>query len=270
MDQQEKEEHGEPHKAAPFPLAVTEAVLVMSLKKLTSNLRYATAEGAALLEGFALTGSARVSTFNLETLRRTKQRLTYLREQAKSLQTTLFEALGDEDDMAQLEESVGHTQEEWELCFEYYSQSAEEVALEAFRQLEALEDLESSISLSFSCRRLELEKLQLYLDVLSNGLGFGALLTGAFGMNLVSGLEDRGRFLWPVFASIIFSCATLCCSLRWWVARRLRYGGPATMWVPSGGGRWTLQHQHGRRRTAAADAISVLPAYRRIPRQTSQ
>lgn len=218
--------------SVPFALAVTEALLVMYLERLRSNLQRATEEGASLLQSFASTGSAEVSAFQLEVLRRTKQRLDYLRGQAKGLQQTLFEQLGDEDDMSQLADTMGPTSEEWELCFEYYSHGAEEVGLEAFRQLEGLEDLERSISLRLSSRRLELEKLQLYLDVLNNGLSMGAVLTGAFGMNLLSGLEERRRTFWPVFIGIALASAAMSGALRWFVARRLRHhGGSAALWV---------------------------------------
>lgn len=219
----------------PFAIAVTEALLVMFLERLRVALQRATTEGAALLTNFASTGSAEISAFKLEVLRRTKQRLDYLRGQAKGLQQTLFEALGDEDDMSQLASAVGPTSEEWELCFEYYSHGAEEVGLEAMRQLEGLEDLERSISLRLSSRRLELEKLQIYLDVLGNGLSLGAVLTGAFGMNLLSGIEERPRTFWPVFVGIAAISAAMSVALRVLIARRLRnHGGTHAVWVTRG------------------------------------
>jgi len=209
---------------APFTLVATEAAVVICLDRLTLSLRQAMDQSAELLDGFTSGGSPRVSTVQLEALRRTKQRLDYLRAQAKALQDALCQALADVDDMKQLAGHVGPSQEEWELCFEHYSQRAEEVSLEAKRLLETLEDLESSISLSLSCRRLELEKLQLELEVFGNGLGVGALITGAFGMNVMSGLEVR-RIFWPICIGIGIVCLTACGVLRWLVARRLRQQG---------------------------------------------
>jgi len=221
--------------SVPFALAVTEALLVMFLERLRTALQRAEAEGAALLTSFASTGSAEISAFKLEVLRRTKQRLDYLRGQAKGLQQTLFEALGDEDDMSQLASAVGPTSEEWELCFEYYSHGAEEVGLEAMRQLEGLEDLERSISLRLSSRRLELEQLQIYLDVLNNGLSLAAVLTGAFGMNLLSGIENRPRTFWPVFVGIFGVSGAMSVGLRLLVGRRLHsHGGTTAVWVTRG------------------------------------
>ncbi|CAK0854584.1 unnamed protein product [Prorocentrum cordatum] len=135
--------------------------------------------------------------------------------------------------MDQLVEAVGGAaREEWEMCFEYYLHSAEEIGLEATRQLEALEDLETSMSLSLSSRRLELEKLGIYLDVIGSGLSFGALLTGAFGMNLMSGLESRRLFFWPVCAGIAVSCTALCAAMRLVIRRRLRRQSASALWVP--------------------------------------
>lgn len=206
----------------PFALAATEALLIIFLDRLTSSLERTTSGCTSVLEGFS--SSAEVSAYQLEMLRRIKQRLEYLKEQAKSLQKALFEALGDEDDLVQLETALGGTKEEWELCFEHYSQSVEEIGLEAFQQLESLEDLERTISLRLSSRRLELEKLQIYLDVFGNGLSVGALLTGAFGMNLVSGLETRPRLFWLIFPSIALACLGVSCGLQRFVVRRLRQG----------------------------------------------
>lgn len=225
-------------QAMPFSLTVAEAALVLLSNRLAATLRSATIEGAALLEGFytAEDGSATVSTFHLEVLRRTKQRLDIVQAQAKALQQGLLDALGDEDDMMQLEQTLGSTAEEWELCFESYSHRAGEIGLEASRQAESLEDLESSISLSLSCRRLELEKMQIFLEVFGAGLSVGAMLTGAFGMNLMSGLETRRLAFWPACAMVFIASAAVSVGLRRFVNRRLRQQNNKTFWIP--GGRW--------------------------------
>ncbi|CAE8582155.1 unnamed protein product [Polarella glacialis] len=222
----ELEDHGK--DSVHFSLAVTEALLVMFLDRLTTMLHPSSAEATNLLRELTPTRSRQVdvTALQLETLRRTKQRLDYMLSQAKSFQQALLEALEDEDDLEELASSVGPTTEEWELCFEYYSQSAEELVLEATRLIEDLEDLERSIALRLSSRRLELEKIQLFLELLGLGLGTGALLTGAFGMNLPSGFESkRPAFFWKAFASILLACISVSTSLRYLVLRRLRRKG---------------------------------------------
>jgi len=204
----------------PFALMTIEAALLLFLNKLNMVLKGAKKDGCSLLNVGVSRKPPKDTTFQLELLRRTKRTFDKLRGQSKEMQKQLIEVLGDEDDMQMLAKT-GATVEEWELCFEYYSQQAEEVSLEAFQQLEGLDDLESSISLSLSYRRLELEKLQLYLDVFGNALGVGALLTGAFGMNLMSGLEEKRRLFWPVSLFILAACVGSGSALRSFIERRL-------------------------------------------------
>ncbi|CAL1171720.1 unnamed protein product [Cladocopium goreaui] len=159
-------------ESVPFALAVTEALLALYLDKVTNQLQPCVSEANVLLRKYVGMRQDEISTFELEQLRRTKQSLDAVQSQAKSFQQTLLEALDDEDDLSQLAGAVGPTKEEWELCFEYYSQGAEELDAEAgsvrnreaAAHAESMDDLEQFISLRLSSRRLELEKSQLALE----------------------------------------------------------------------------------------------------------
>eukprot|EP00439_Symbiodinium_sp_Y106_P050238 s1725_g6.t1 len=153
----------------PFALAVTEAALLtIYLDKISGELEEAVEKADLLIRDYTAMRQDQAGTPQLEKLRITKQRLDAVQSQAKSFQTVLLQALEDEDDG------------EWELCFEYYSQSAAEVDAEVSAHVEAMDDLENFWLLRLSARRLELEKSQLWLEVLGVGLNVGAVITGIF------------------------------------------------------------------------------------------
>merc|ERR1712216_111679 len=78
----------------------------------------------------------------------------------------------------------------------------------------------------------EIEKLQLYLDIISNAIGMGAVCTGAFGMNILSGLEAKQAFV-PACAIIAAVSVATGGLLRWFVHRGLRQPGNATVRMPA-------------------------------------
>ncbi|CAE7029646.1 MRS2 [Symbiodinium natans] len=213
----------------PFALAVTEALLAIYLDRISGKLQEAVHEANWLIRD-SETRQDQAGSLQLEKLRFTKQRLDSVQSQAKSFQTMLFQALEDEDDLSDLAKSVGPTKEEWELCFEYYSQSAAEVDAEVSAHAERIDDLENFWLLRLSSRRLELEKSQLWLEQLGVGLSFGAFVTGIFGMNITSGLETRRPifFYRACLVILFFSCA-LSVGLKIFVSRRLRHQGIAVM-----------------------------------------
>ncbi|CAE7277547.1 MRS2-A, partial [Symbiodinium microadriaticum] len=165
--EEEEEEPG--REPVPFALAVTEALLTIYLDKISGELEEAVWEANRQIRDYTAMRQDQAGTPQLERLRITKQLLDTVQSQAKSFQTVLLQALEDEDDLSDLAKSVGPTKEEWELCFEYYSQSAAEVDAEVSAHVEAMDDLENFWLLRLSERRLELEKSQLWLEVV--GLG---------------------------------------------------------------------------------------------------
>lgn len=223
-------QEGLARESVPFALAVTEALLALYLDKVTNQLQPAMSEANMLLRKYVGMRQDEISTFELEKLRRTKQRLDAVQSQAKSFQQTLLEALDDEDDLSQLAGAVGPTKEEWELCFEYYSQGAEELDAEALAHAESMDDLEKFMSLRLSSRRLELEKSQLALELLGVGMNFAAVVSGIFGMNVANGLENkRPIFFYKFTVLIAMVSAALSLGLKMFVSRRLRRQGEALL-----------------------------------------
>ncbi|CAE7039777.1 MRS2-A, partial [Symbiodinium sp. CCMP2456] len=177
-EQHTAEEPG--REPVPFALAVTEALLTIYLDKISGELEEAVWEADTLIRDYTGVRQDQAGTPQLEKLRITKQLLDTVQSQAKSFQTVLLQALEDEDDLSDLATSVGPTKEEWELCFEYYSQSAAEVDAEVSAHVEAMDDLENFWLLRLSERRLELEKSQLWLEVVGLGQNVAAAITGIF------------------------------------------------------------------------------------------
>jgi len=217
-------------ESVPFALVVAEALLAIYLDKISSWLQAAIKQADMLLGRSAQVKQDQASSLQLDKLRLTKQRFDLVQSQAKSFQNMLLQALEDEDDLMDLATSVGPTKEEWELCFEYYSQSAAELDAEVSAQLESMDDLENFWLLRLSARRLELEKSQLWLELLGVGLNCGAVISGIFGMNITSGLEaKRPAFFWRVCIAMVLFSGAVSFGLHMFVSRRLRQQGSGLM-----------------------------------------
>ena len=117
---------------------------------------------------------------------------------AGSVRQVLLDTLDDDDDItdftisstAVTEEDKEDEEEEVENLIEYYLQQTETVHNAAEQLLENTRDLEESISVSLSSRRYEVSKLELTLSIATFAAALGALVTGIFGMNLRSCLEE--------------------------------------------------------------------------------
>eukprot|EP00466_Bigelowiella_natans_P009377 jgi/Bigna1/84350/fgenesh1_pg.131_\ len=77
------------------------------------------------------------------------------------------------------------------------------VTVESRAQAMEASDLEDTVSLTLSARRLELSKLELFLSICSLAVGTGAMIAGVFGMNLLNGFEVTPGVFWSVFVGII-------------------------------------------------------------------
>eukprot|EP00927_Polykrikos_kofoidii_P001004 TRINITY_DN10367_c0_g1_i1.p1 TRINITY_DN10367_c0_g1~~TRINITY_DN10367_c0_g1_i1.p1 ORF type:complete len:617 (-),score=75.36 TRINITY_DN10367_c0_g1_i1:74-1924(-) len=234
--------------SAPFQLAVAESVLSVFVDKWEKRMQGHMEIAKKLVAQIRAQLSFDAEVFDVgdfEQIRSLKQRLGQVDFVVGSLRLTLFEILGDEDDMRTLAKQVCGTETctEVELCFEYYLQRAEKIKSEAKRQTEDLEDLESLISLVLSRRRLELEKMNLWLGLLGAGTGVGAVLTGAFGMNLLSGLENRRHGFVIACIFITAFSAGVCWGLRRAAKYRMR---------------------RRRRRTAPAASAAVAPIFDQV------
>jgi hypothetical protein len=93
---------------------------------------------------------------------------------------------------------------------------------EAERLLENMRDLEESVALSLSARRFEVSKLELWLHVLSFAVSNGALITGVFGMNLLSNLEAHPTLFYFVVAGIFCGIVSITALIFLYISSRLK------------------------------------------------
>ena len=93
---------------------------------------------------------------------------------------------------------------------EYYLQRVATSQSEAEKLLSGARDLEESIGVSLSARRLSVIRLELMLSIGSFACAMGAVISGIFGMNLRSTLEMSVVGFWGVFAGILVLCAGVC------------------------------------------------------------
>eukprot|EP00392_Amoebophrya_sp_AT5.2_P002660 g2665.t1 len=67
-----------------------------------------------------------------------------------------------------------------------------------------IDQVENFLNASMDARRNQLLKMEVSLDVVALVFGFGALVSGVFGMNLKSGFEDLDGMFILVIGMIVF------------------------------------------------------------------
>ncbi|XVF46825.1 hypothetical protein PTKIN_Ptkin03bG0059000 [Pterospermum kingtungense] len=204
----------------PFELEVVEAALLSRIQRLEKRLMDLEPRVQALLEVLPnkLTGDI------LEQLRISKQHLVELGSRAGALRQMLLDLLEDpheirricimgrnctlkKDDMEcsePLEKQIAEEEEEEiEMLLENYLQRCESCHGQAERLLDSAKEMEDSIAVNLSSRRLEVSRVELLLQVGTFCVAVGALVAGIFGMNLRSYLEEHVFAFWLTTAGII-------------------------------------------------------------------
>lgn len=162
----------------------------------------------------------------LEQLRTSKQTLVELGSKAGSLRQMLLDLLEDPDEIRRIcimgrncilnrgnhnvecslpsEKQIAEAEEEEiEMLLENYLQRCESCHGQAERLLDSAREMEDSIGVSLSSRRLEVSRVELLLQVGTFCVAVGALVAGIFGMNLKSYLEEQVLAFWLTTAGII-------------------------------------------------------------------
>ncbi|XRA99079.1 magnesium transporter MRS2 [Pycnococcus provasolii] len=123
-----------------------------------------------------------------------------------NLEITVTAEEGEEEtEQERLDRMEGET-EMCEELLEYYLQRFETVHSESERLLDSMRDLEESISVSLASRRLAVNQLELRLSIATFAVAIGALVTGAFGMNLRSTLEMSVSWFYGTCCLIVLGC----------------------------------------------------------------
>ncbi|XP_047980765.1 magnesium transporter MRS2-11, chloroplastic-like [Salvia hispanica] len=213
-----KNMHGGP--SMPFVLEVVEAALHSRIQGMEQRLLDLEPRVQGLLEVLPNRLTANI----LEELRISKQTLVELGSKAGALKQMLLDILEDtheirricimgrnctltkNDDMecsVPLEKEIAEEEEEEiEMLLENYLQRCESCHGQAERLLDSAKEMEDSIAVNLSSRRLEVSRVELLLQVGALCVGVGALFAGIFGMNLRSHLEERVFAFWLTTSAI--------------------------------------------------------------------
>ncbi|KHN27692.1 Magnesium transporter MRS2-11, chloroplastic [Glycine soja] len=206
----------------PFELEVVEAALLSRIQRLEQRLMELEPRVQALLEALPnrLTGDI------LEQLRISKQTLVELGSKAGALRQMLLDLLEDPHEIRRIcimgrnctlskgnndmecsvpfeKQIAEEEEEEIEMLLENYLQRCESCHGQAERLLDSAREMEDSIAVSLSSRRLEVSRVELLLQVGTFCVAIGALVAGIFGMNLKSYLEEHVLAFWLTTAGII-------------------------------------------------------------------
>ncbi|XP_022970311.1 magnesium transporter MRS2-11, chloroplastic-like isoform X1 [Cucurbita maxima] len=208
--------------AMPFELEVVEAALLSRTQRLEQRLMKVEPRVQALLEVLPNKLTADV----LEQLRISKQTLVELGSRAGALRQMLLDLLEDPQEIRRIcimgrnctinkgnddvecslpldKEIADDEEEEIEMLLENYLQRCESCHGQAERLLDSAKEMEDSIAVNLSSRRLEVSRVELLLQVGTFCVAVGALVAGIFGMNLRSYLEEHVFAFWLTTAGII-------------------------------------------------------------------
>uniref|UniRef100_M0ZI43 Magnesium transporter n=1 Tax=Solanum tuberosum TaxID=4113 RepID=M0ZI43_SOLTU len=230
----------------PFVLEVVEAALHSRIQRLEHRLWDLEPRVQALLEVLP----NRLTADILEELRISKQKLVELGSRAGALKQMLLDILEDTHEIRHIciigrncvlkkendeiecsvpldKEIAEEEEEEIEMLLENYLQRLSIDAIstlceschgQAERLLDSAKEMEDSIAVNLSSRRLEVSRFELILQVGTFCVAAGALVAGIFGMNLRSYLEEHVFAFWLTTAGIIVG-AVLAFYLMYWYLR---------------------------------------------------
>ncbi|XP_044479018.1 magnesium transporter MRS2-11, chloroplastic [Mangifera indica] len=206
----------------PFMIEAVEAALLSRVQHLEQRLMNIEPRVQALLEVLP----NRLTADILEQLRISKQTLVELSSRAEALRQMLLDLLEDTHEIRRiciigrnctltkgndklecsvpLEKQIAEEEEEEiEMLLENYLQRCESCHGQSERLLDSAKEMEDSIAVNLSSRRLEVSRVELLLQVGTFCVAVGALVAGIFGMNLRSYLEEHVFAFWLTTAGII-------------------------------------------------------------------
>ncbi|XP_022969526.1 magnesium transporter MRS2-11, chloroplastic-like [Cucurbita maxima] len=206
----------------PFELEVVEAALLSRTQRFEKRLMKVEPRVRALLEVLP----NKLTATGLEQLRISKQTLVELGSRAGALRQMLLDLLEDPQEIRRIcimgrnctlnkrsdvvecsvpmdKQIADEEEEEIEMLLENYLLRCESCHGQAERLLDSAKEMEDSIAVNLSSRRLEVSRVELLLQVGTFCVAVGALVAGIFGMNLRSYLEEHVFAFWLTTAGII-------------------------------------------------------------------
>jgi Mg2+ and Co2+ transporter CorA len=178
-----------------FHIAVLESLLTHTIETLRGSTNSLLAKVDTLLP----------SQTNLNELLLVKNELLLVESSVNDIYSTLTALLSDDTDLNLLSTNgnlVAESHIDVELLLEDYLQQFEEILLAIRSKQEQVKNAESSLELTLDLTRNKILRFELLLSITSLAVSLGALVTGLFGMNLLSNLEIHPSMFWIVSAGI--------------------------------------------------------------------
>lgn len=223
----------------PFMIEAVEAALLSRVQRLEQRLMHIEPRVQGLLEVLP----NRLTADILEQLRISKQTLVELSSRAGALRQMLLDLLEDPHEIRRicimgrnctlrkgsndvecsvpLEKQIAEEEEEEiEMLLENYLQRCESCHGQSERLLDSAKEMEDSIAVNLSSRRLEVSRVELLLQVGAFCVAVGALVAGIFGMNLKSYLEEHVFAFWLTTAGIIVGAVVAFFLMYWYLRAR--------------------------------------------------
>lgn len=173
-----------------------------------------------------------ISSGELETLRVFKNTMDEFESQVDGIRRMLMEILDNEEDLRLLYLTKLHEDpsllgdlfsfdsEEAEVLIENYLQDIFSTRTKATLMQHRIQNTESLVMLKLDSMRNYLLGVDLIFSLVAISLSVGTYITGAFGMNLNSHLEDEDGWFWSVVLLTMFVFVTLTSAGIWFFRKK--------------------------------------------------
>lgn len=188
-----------------FELIVLEAALDHVVRKFGRHLQIIKPSVEMILQQI----EANPETNGLKRLLAVKKSFAEFEQKVEHYAKILRNILADDEDMKSLhlsnEDDGANAHEDVELLLGSYSADLEEITTEIKIFIDMIEDTDQFISAHLDSVRNEIIKMSLFIEVGALVMGFGAVVSGIFGMNLTNFLEENSYAFLVVCVSIMIA-----------------------------------------------------------------
>jgi len=183
-----------------FHLVFLESLLKHTLSTLSTNVTALQISCTTLLP--SSTQSKNVGA--LSDLLPLKNQLTEMYAVVRDIFNCLSDLLSDDEDLDLLSANGGEggSHMDVEMMLEDYLQQLEELLIRVRSSQTLLTNTEAILELSLDLTRNKILRFELLLSISSLAISLGALVTGLFGMNLLSHVENNPNLFWAVTVAI--------------------------------------------------------------------
>ncbi|DBA02127.1 TPA: hypothetical protein N0F65_011194 [Lagenidium giganteum] len=208
-----------PDNDGPYEFQATEALLATLAQYYEDEYQQHAPEITKTLDRLC---HGNISAGELETLRQFKNTMDEFESQVDGVRRMLMELLDNDEDLhllyltklyqdpSLLQNLNSFDSEEAEVVLENYLQDIFSTRTKATLLQHRIQNTESLVMIKLDWTRNYLLKVDIFLALMSVSLALGTYTTGAFGMNLTSGVEEASGWFWTVFAGTASVCVLSC------------------------------------------------------------